>query len=615
MSNGTQIPLELLAPAGNSDIGKAAVDHGADAVYIGASRFGARANAGNSLDDIAGLIDYAHLFNVRVYLALNTLLSDREIPEAVSIITHAHQAGIDGLILQDTGLLEQDLPPVPLIASTQMNNATPEKVRFLEDLGFSRVILARELSLADIRSIRERTTVELESFVHGALCVCYSGQCYMSQATSGRSGNRGVCAQPCRLPYTLADGKGREVVSRKHLLSLKDLNLVSYLKDLADAGITSFKIEGRYKDAAYVKNVTAAYRKALDRLIETHPSYRRQSSGTVRLHFEPDLARTFNRGYTSYFLLEPEGAEHQAAMDSPKSVGAMVGNISRMENNGFRVKGETLHNGDGLCFVSTSGELQGFRVEKVDNGLVIPSDMKGLSVGLVLFRNHDHDFLKQLDKASARRTLAVNLVFSQTADAVHLSAVDEDGFEASVSLPANFEPARQPDKVHDQIKAQLTSTGNTVFTVTSIDLATDAPGFLPLSLLNSLRRSVLAELEAARRKGYVPRKRMEPSGPPPVYPKKNLDYRANVFNRFARSFYEKHGATVLEEAMETGLPPEGRVLMTTRYCIRRELGACLKNPEQRAKLQGPLTLSDGKRRFELRFDCHVCRMQVLLDRK
>jgi putative protease len=610
MTEDTRIPLELLSPAGNSGIGRAAIDHGADAVYIGAPQFSARANAGNSMDDIARLIDYAHLFNARVYLALNTILSDGELSEAQSIIREAYQAGADGLILQDTGLLSPDLPPIPLIASTQMNNVTPEKVKFLEDAGFNRVILARELSLSDIRAIREKTAVELESFVHGALCVSYSGQCYMSQASFGRSGNRGVCAQPCRLKYTLKDGKGEEVVRGRHLLSLKDLNLIAHLGDLAEAGITSFKIEGRYKDAAYVKNVTAAYRKALDRFIDNHPEYRRQSSGKVTFHFEPDLARTFNRGYTPYFLLEPQGTAHQAAMDSPKSVGAEIGRITRLEKNGFRIKGAALANGDGLCFVSRAGDLRGFRVEKVENGLIIPSGMDGLATGLALFRNHDHEFLKLLDKKSAERTLAVTMTFEQTASDIRLTVTDEDGHTVHSQLPAAFEPARQPEKAKDQIRSQLTSTGTTIFTVTSLVMETETPGFLPLSLLNRLRRDALTRLEQLRKKGYEPRRRKVVAGPVPDYPEKNLDYRANVANRLARDFYEKHGAKVVEEALEKGGSPSGKILMTTRYCLRRELSACLKKPEQRQKLRPPLVLTDGKRTFRLEFDCEQCRMRV-----
>lgn len=611
MNNDRPTPLELLAPAGNLDIGRAAIDHGADAVYIGAPRFSARASAGNSMDDIARLIDYAHLFNARVYLALNTILSDAEIKEALPLITEAYQAGADGLILQDMGLLELDLPPIPLIASTQMHNVTPEKVKFLEDTGFSRVILARELSLRDIRAIREQTTVELECFVHGALCVSYSGQCYLSHAAFGRSGNRGVCAQPCRLKYTLNDGKGNEIITNKHLLSLKDLNLIGQLNDLIDAGVTSFKIEGRYKDAAYVKNVTAAYRKALDRIIERRPEFRRQSSGRVQFQFEPDLGRTFNRSYTRYFLLDPAETDHQAAMDTPKSTGAEIGSIEQVGKGWFRLKGSAVHNGDGICFVSKTGVLKGFRVERVEEGRIVPNDMAGLTVGLKLFRNHDHEFLKQLDKPSAERKISISMVFRQTDEDISLTVTDEDGHTVTSHLAGNFDEAKQPEKMLNQIRSQLTSTGNTIFTVTDLSLDIQWPGFIPVSLLNSLRREATDQLVTVRQHSYATRKRAETSDPAPMYPEKTLDYRANVYNRIAKDFYRKHGVQIVEEAFEAGKKPSGKTLMVTRYCLRRELGACLKNPKHRLKLIPPLSITDGKRTYRLDFDCEHCRMHVI----
>ncbi|MBA3037433.1 MAG: U32 family peptidase [Desulfobacterium sp.] len=611
MNEDRRIPLELLAPAGNNDLGRAAIDHGADAVYIGAPRFSARASAGNSMEDIARLIEYAHLFNARVYLALNTILSDSEIKEALPLIIDAYQAGADGLILQDMGLLELDLPPIPLIASTQMHNITPEKVKFLEDTGFSRVILARELSLCDIAAIREQTNIELECFVHGALCVSYSGQCYLSEAAFRRSGNRGVCAQPCRLKYTLNDGTGREIIANKHLLSLRDLNLVGHLTDLIDAGVTSFKIEGRYKDSAYVKNVTAAYRKALDRVIESYPGLKQQSSGHVEFRFKPDLGRTFNRSYTRYFLLDPDGIDHQAAMDTPKSTGTEVGSITQVGKGWFRLSGGAVHNGDGMCFISKAGVLKGFRVERVEDGRIVPNDMAGLAVGLKLFRNHDHEFLKLLDKPSAERKIGVSMTFRQTDDDIGLTVTDEDGHTVTSHLPATFDAARQPEKMRDQIRSQLTSTGNTIFMVTDLSMDIQWTGFIPVSLLNGLRREATDQLMTVRRLSYAPRKKPETTGPAPTYPEKILDYRANVYNRFARAFYLRHGAQVVERAFEAEKKPSGTILMTTRYCLRREIGACLKNPKHRLRLAPPLSLTDGKRTYRLGFDCKHCRMHVV----
>lgn len=611
MKNDDRISLELLAPAGTADIGMAAIDHGADAVYIGAPRFSARANAGNSMEDISRLIEYAHLFHARVYLALNTILTATEMDEALPIIRAVHEAGADGLIIQDTGLLEPDLPPIPLIASTQMHNDCPEKVKFLEDAGFTRAILARELSLDEIRNIRSRTTIELESFVHGAICVCYSGQCYLSQAAFGRSGNRGVCAQPCRLTYTLKDGKGKSVITDKHLLSPRDLNLIDHLNDLAEAGITSFKIEGRYKDAAYVKNVTAAYRLALDRVIASHPRFKAQSSGRVHLQFTPDLHKTFNRGYTGYFLHDVNEKSRMAALDTPKSVGAEVGTITAVGKNEFTMKGDALHNGDGMCFFTRSGDLKGFRVDRAENRRIFPNTMEGLHAGLTLFRNHDHAFMARLEKPSAERKIAVDMVFDQTESDIHLTVTDEDGHTVKASLDTPYERAKQPEKIKDQIKTQLVKTGQTPFEVRHFSLLTPDPGFLQVSLLNSLRRQALDRLCELRLKSHAVRPRMEPAGPAPEYPEKQVDYKTNILNPSARAFYEKHGAKVTEEALEAGTPSSGKVLMTTRYCIRREIGACLKHPKPLLTIDPPLSISDGKRTYRLEFDCRKCRMHVI----
>jgi putative protease len=472
------------------------------------------------------------------------------------------------------------------------------------------VILARELSLGEIRAIREKTTVELECFVHGALCVSYSGQCYLSQAAFGRSGNRGVCAQPCRLKYTLKDGEGNTVVSGKHLLSLKDFNLIDRLRDLADAGVTSFKIEGRYKDESYVKNVTAAYRLALDRLMQEDPRYVPASSGRTTFSFEPDLNRTFNRGYTSYFLDGPDLTLRQGALDTPKSVGAPVGSVVRIENGGFILSGETVHNGDGMCFVSRTGELLGFRVERVENGRVYPNSLKGLEKGTALFRNRDHEFLKLLNQKTAERRVRVSMAYRQEKNMVRLSVSDEDGHSADAEMAASGDIANQPEKMADRIRDQLGRTGTTMFAVDDLAMDIRYPGFLPVSLINELRRDVLDRLAAERENGYSRPIRTKPSSISPVYPEKNLDFRANISNRLARAFYERHGAHVGEDALETGVSPAGKPLMTTRYCIRREIGACLMDRNRRLDPRSPLILSDGKRAWTLEFDCKRCRMSV-----
>lgn len=604
------VALELLSPAGNAAIGKAAIDHGADAVYIGAPYFSARADAGNPVEEIAELIGYAHRFAAKVYVALNTILTDAEIPEALEIIHRIHAAGADGLIIQDVGLLECDLPPIPLIASTQMHNAAPEKVKFLESVGFSRVILARELSLSEIKAIREATSIDLECFVHGALCVSFSGQCSMSQAAFGRSGNRGVCSQPCRHVYSLMDGDGKTIIKNKHLLSLKDLNLSGMIPDLVNAGITSFKIEGRYKDAGYVKNITAAYRREIDRFLAENPGYRRAGSGNTTLEFEPDIEKTFNRGYTRYFI---SGRNDEiGAIDTPKSIGKIIGTVTTVERDFFRMNGDLVTNGDGLCFFTSSGALSGFRVNRVIDGRIYPNTMKELTKGLQLYRNHDHEFYKALDSVSAVRKIGVSLRFEQTQNRISLTAVDEDGNQAAANADIDYQVPRRPEMVVRQITEQLSSTGNTIYAVGKIAFYPAQPGFLPLSVLNRLRRETLDRLTETRLKRYAPKS--IPFSPNTVpYPEKTLDYRANVLNRHAERYYARHGATVSEPALERGGNPSGKIVMTTRYCLLHQLDACPRYAETAGSLKKPLFITDGRRRYRLSFDCHLCVMHIYLE--
>lgn len=606
------IPLELLAPAGNAEIGIAAIDHGADAVYIGAPNFSARAEAGVSIDNITRLINHAHLYYARVYVALNTILTDRELPEALDIIQEVYRLGADGLILQDVGLLELDLPPIPLIASTQMHNSTPEKIQFLEAVGFKRVILARELSLDEIVSIRRKTGIELEVFVHGALCVSYSGQCYMSQAATGRSGNRGVCAQPCRSPYTLIDGNGHIVQKRKYLLSLKDLNLMDTIPDLIASGVTSFKIEGRYKKIDYVKNITAAYRQAIDRFTGAHSGYCRSSSGVSELTFPPDPARTFNRGYTRYFISGKR--EKAASIDTQKSIGQYVGTISTVGKDYFTVDRYGLNNGDGICFFTRKSDLAGFRIDRIDKKKVYPNKMKDLEAGVRLYRNHDTVFTQILKKSSARRRIAVHMAFAQENTMVRVTVRDEDGNEASSSRETPFDPPRNPSQVLEQIKTHLSGTGNTPYHVTELTVRPEEPGFLPVSTLNGIRRDALELLTRIRREKY-PRKIVPLVRNNALYPEKRLDYRANVLNEKARQFYERHGAEIIEPAFETLKSIIGKTVMTTRYCIRNQLGLCSGDNTIRRSFKEPFKITDGHHTYRLEFDCRQCRMFVILEKK
>lgn len=604
------VPLELLAPAGNTQIGIAAIDHGADAVYIGAPKFSARAAAGNSLTAIETLVKHAHLFNAKVYVALNTILTDDEIPVAEKLIRQIYSTGADGLIIQDTGLLELHLPPLPLIASTQMHITTPEKVKFLEDVGFQRVILARELSLKEISVIRSQTQVELECFVYGALCVSYSGQCYISQAITGRSGNRGVCAQLCRLPYKLKDGDHKTIRNNKHLLSLKDLNLIDALPELIGAGVTSFKIEGRYKNEAYVKNVTAAFRHALDRFIRSHNGYCSSSSGKSSFMFTPDLRRTFHRGHTTYFL---SGRKKKiGSIDTPKFVGEFIGTISSLQAGSFQIKGSKapICNGDGLCYFSEGKGLTGFNVNRVENEGIFPNAMTGLTVGIRLFRNSDHAFNNMLKKRSAIRHIDVEMRFIQDHKSISLQVTDEDNLTVTVSLDTPFEAARKPERMRDTIQSQLISTGNTIYHVTRLSIRPQRPGFLPLSMLNRLRRDALNQLSEERLKQYI-RKDVKYVSNAVLYPEKKLNFRANVLNKYAKRFYTRHGATVAP-AFETLNDCTGKIVMTTRYCIRHQLDACPRYSRCPIELKEPLCLTDGQHKYTLAFDCKSCQMFIHL---
>ncbi len=600
---------ELLAPARDLECGVAAIDCGADAVYIGAPRFGARESAGNGVDDIATLVDYAHRYWAKVYATVNTLLRDDEIPQALRLISQLHDAGVDGLIIQDMGLLECELPPIPLIASTQMHNNTPERVAFLEQVGISRVILARELSLDEIREIRRRANVELEFFVHGALCVCYSGQCYLSYALGGRSGNRGQCAQPCRKPYTLTGPDGEEILANKHLLSLKDLNLSEHLRDLIEAGVCSFKIEGRLKDRAYVSNVVAHYRRKLDEAL-AELGAGRSSSGTSRVRFTPDPSKTFNRGYTSYFI-DGRGQKPIGSIDTPKMVGEPAGTVVEVTSRGVRLDCEIgLHPGDGLCWFDRSGELRGTVVNGVDGPLVVLNENARISRGTAVYRNHDHEFLSGLERSKIERLIGVGLALTEAEDGFVVTATDEDGNTASFSLPCGKSPARKPEQALETIRAQLAKTGGTEFGCTGVEIELANAYFLPISTLNALRRGALEALTEARASGRPVRSGGRVVNDAP-YPERELSFTGNVLNRLAEAFYRRHGVTSIEPAAESGIDLRGRRVMTTRYCLRHQLGMCPKqDSSQRA---GSLYLTDSEgHRLELRFDCGRCEMQVWL---
>ena len=600
-------PIELLSPAKDLNCGIEAINHGADAVYIGAPKFGARSAAGNSLDDIRELCEYAHLYGARIYVTLNTILKEDELEEAERMIWDLWRVGTDALIIQDMGITRLNLPPIPLHASTQTDNRTPEKVRFLEAAGFTQVVLARELSLNEIRRISEATTVPLEVFVHGALCVSYSGQCYLSAALSGRSANRGECAQYCRLPYTMVDATGTEIVTHKHLLSLKDMNRSDQLEALLDAGVSSLKIEGRLKDVGYVKNITAYYRKKLDAVLSRRPEYRRASAGRSTYTFEPVAEKSFNRGFTP-FLLEGRTADI-TAFNTPKSLGEPVGTVKEIKGNSFTVAGlKQLNNGDGLVFFNRKGELEGFRVNRVEANRVFPLDMPQLAPKTPLYRNFDQAFDKLLAKPSAERKLSVEIEFLDNPFGFTLCMEDETGARIMLTEPFAKELARREQQ--DNIRTQLSKLGNTPFEASKVVVGLSENWFVPSSLLADMRRRGVEKLLEARRARY-PRetvKRVQPSVSIP-FPERQLTYLGNVANGKARSFYQDHGVEQIDPAFELS-PRKDVPLMFTKHCLRYSMGWCPTYQKDKSPDKEPYYLLYKDTRLRLQFDCKHCQMLV-----
>ncbi|MFZ4726275.1 MAG: peptidase U32 family protein, partial [Paludibacter sp.] len=516
--------IELLSPSKNLECGIAAVDHGADAVYIGASQFGARAAASNSIEDITELVKYAHQFRVKVLVALNTVLTDDQLPEAEKLIWEIYNAGADALIIQDMGILKLNLPPIALHASTQTDNRTEEKVRFLQDVGFSRVVLARELSLKQISEISSQTDVELEAFVHGALCVSYSGQCYMSEANCGRSANRGQCAQYCRLPYTLFDADDNTLVKNKHLLSLKDLDLSNSLEEMMNAGVTSFKIEGRLKDVDYVKNITAFYRKKLDLILEGNTKYHRASAGQTTFFFEPNPEKSFRRGNTDYFLHGRQSDIVQ--LNTPKSLGEPIGKVTYIGRNFFEVQnGTLLNNGDGLCFINKHGDLTGFRVNRAEHltptlskgeGVkgkirvqIFPAEMPKITDGVMLYRNQDQAFEKILKGKTSERKIGIEILFKEIQNGFSIQITDEDENLSVFEVECDKQPAQKPEAVNENIKNQLSKFGNTIYEARNIDIQIDKPWFFPASQLSEWRRVAIEKLSEMRLNSYIREPRKE----------------------------------------------------------------------------------------------------------
>lgn len=597
--------IELLSPAKNLECGLAAINHGADAVYIGASQFGARAAAGNSIEDIETMVQYAHKYRAKVLVALNTILTDDQLPDAEKLIWEVYNAGADALIVQDMGILQMNLPPIALHASTQTDNRTVEKVKFLQDVGFSRVVLARELSLKQINEISSQTDVELEAFVHGALCVSYSGQCYMSQANCGRSANRGQCAQYCRLPYHLLDADDNMLMKNKHFLSLKDLDLSDSLEEMMEAGITSFKIEGRLKDADYVKNITAYYRKKLDAILEGNSKFHKASAGRTTFFFEPNPEKSFRRGATDYFL---HGRKSDIVhLDTPKSMGEAIGKVKEIGDYYFTMSSaEKLNNGDGLCFINPHGDLTGFRVNKVDGRRVYPADMPKLNEGIWLYRNQDQAFEKILQHKTAERKVALEIVFREIATGFYIQLTDEVGTSILYQIECDKQPAQKPEAVNENIKNQLSKLGNTIYEAIDISIQLDSPWFFQASQLSEWRRQAIEQLDEARKMAYVRVPRREAI--PAVFPVKQLTYLGNVINEKAEAFYHEHGVEDIQPGFEVKAE-EGVPLMFCKHCIKYNLGWCPKEG-YKAIFKEPLYLKNNNQLYKLSFDCKLCEMHI-----
>lgn len=592
--------LELLAPAKNKECAFAAIDFGADAVYIGANSFGARKNATNSISDIKEIVDYAHKFNVKIYVTVNTILKDNELKQAEELVKNLKNINVDALIIQDMALIEIAKKfDMQIHASTQCDNRTVQKVKFLQDIGFSRVVLARELSLSQIKEIRKCTNVELEAFVHGALCVSYSGQCYLSFANGGRSANRGECAQSCRKKYSLIDEKGNSIAKNKYLLCLKDFNLSDNLEALANAGVASLKIEGRLKDVNYVKNVVAFYRKKIDAL-----KFKKSSIGHINFDFEPNPEKSFNRGFTDYFFKKRQKCY---TFDSPKSKGQFLGKVKAVGKTWFEIDNKCiLSPQDGLFFIQ-NGDESGCKVNKFEKGKIFPNKMPKLKVGTSVFRNFDFAFEKILKNSKTNRKIFAEISFAQNS----ISIVDEQNISSNIEFCAT-ESAKNQEKMRENIEKQFKKTGESIFEIKNIKIGTDNLPFLPVSRLNELRRELIEKQVQKRQIEFekcFDNSFGDVAARSAAFPATSVDYKANVLNSKAETFYSNCGVSVTERALEDGHVAKEKCVMTTKHCLRWAFDMCLKAHPKGAQT---LFLIDEKgKKYSLKFDCKNCEMQIL----
>ncbi|HAS1724113.1 peptidase U32 family protein [Enterobacter cloacae] len=612
--------LELLSPARDAAIAREAILHGADAVYIGGPGFGARHNASNSLSDIAELVLFAHRFGAKVFVTLNTILHDDELEPAQRLITDLYQTGVDALIVQDMGVLELDIPPIELHASTQCDIRTVEKAKFLSDAGFSQIVLARELNLNQIRDIHQATDATIEFFIHGALCVAYSGQCNISHAQTGRSANRGDCSQACRLPYTLKDDQGRVVAFEKHLLSMKDNDQTANLGALIDAGVRSFKIEGRYKDMSYVKNITAHYRQMLDAIIEARGDLARASAGRTEHFFIPSTDKTFHRGSTDYFVNARKG--DIGAFDSPKFIGLPVGEVLKVAKDYLDVSvTEPLANGDGLN-VMIKREVVGFRantVEKTGENRYrvwpneMPADLYKARPNAALNRNLDHNWQQALLKTSSERRIAVDIELGGWEEQLILTMTCEDGISVTHTLDGLFEVANNAEKALNSLKDGVAKLGQTIYYARNIAVNLPDALFVPNSLLNQFRRETAEMLDDARLANYPRGSRKAETVPAPVYPESHLSFLANVYNHKAREFYHRHGVQLIDAAYEAHEEKGDVPVMITKHCLRFAFNLCPKQAKGNIKSwkATPMQLVNGDEVLTLKFDCRPCEMHVI----
>lgn len=601
--------LELLAPAKNLAMAQLAINHGADAIYIGCSDFGARQNAANSIPDVAVAVNYAHQYHAKVYVTLNTILMDNELEKARQLAYQLYNIGVDALIIQDLGLLNMDLPPIALHSSTQMDNRTLEKIKYYKRWGISRVILARELSLEQIAHIHQHCDIDLECFVHGSLCVCYSGQCYLSHRIGERSANRGVCAQPCRLPYLLKSDNNI-VAPARHYLSLKDMNRLDFLSDLANAGVKSFKIEGRLKDEAYLINVVSAYRQKLDAFLNENTSlYAKSSLGHCSWGFIPDISKTFNRDFTNYFINNQR--EKIANLFTPKSIGKYIGKIDFCNSSSFHIQTEeTIVNGDGLCWINNNNNLSGCNVNTINNNNIQCSPNSEIpSKGTAIYRNYDHAFHTLLKREKTIRKINVNLYFYEKNNELVLSLVDEQGNESHLQINLPKDLANNKDLALKTIKQQLQKSGNSIFEIKSLEIALNKIYFIPTSVINNLRRQLFENHQQKLLSLHYKPKALQRENTTNYYIK-NADFRQNISNSLAQKFYEKMGVHVKEKALECNVSCKEKEIFRSKYCLRYELEACLKS-EHKNNLPNNLVLNYNNFSFKVGFDCEKCEMFLI----